>query len=137
MRNIIFGMGLRIYQIIVPFLMRTAMIYFMGIEYLGLNSLFVSILQVLNLAELGVGNAMVFSMYKPIVEDDEMTICSLMRLYRTYYSIIGSIIAVVGIAVTPFIPKLIKGDIPAEFKYLHFIFIESCCNSFELLAVCV
>lgn len=57
---------------------------------------------------------MVFSMYKPIVEDDEMTICSLMRLYRTYYRIIGSIIAVVGIAVTPFIPKLIKGDIPAE-----------------------
>ena len=42
MRNIIFGMGLRIYQIIVPFLMRTAMIYFMGIEYLGLNSLFTS-----------------------------------------------------------------------------------------------
>lgn len=71
-------------------------------------------MQVLNLAELGVGNAMVFSMYKPIVEDDEMTICSLMRLYRTYYRIIGSIIAVVGIAVTPFIPKLIKGDIPAE-----------------------
>lgn len=113
-RNIVFGSFMKAYQMIIPFLMRTAMIYFMGVQYLGLNSLFVSILQVLNLAELGVGNAMVFSMYKPIVEDDEMTICSLMRLYRTYYRIIGSIIAVVGIAVTPFIPKLIKGDIPAE-----------------------
>ena len=47
------------------------MIYVLGVEYLGLNSLFVSILQVLNLAELGVGNAMIFSMYKPIAEDDQ------------------------------------------------------------------
>lgn len=51
---------MRAYQIIVPFLMRTAMIYLMGVQYLGLNSLFTSVLQVLNLAELGVGSAMVY-----------------------------------------------------------------------------
>lgn len=51
--------------------MRTAMIYLMGVQYLGLNSLFTSVLQVLSLAELGVGSAMVYSMYKPIAEDDE------------------------------------------------------------------
>ena len=49
-RNILFGIILKIYQIAVPFLMRTAMIYFMGVQYLGLNSLFTSVLQVLNLA---------------------------------------------------------------------------------------
>ena len=47
-KNIVFGMGLKIYQIIVPFLMRTALIYCLGVEYLGLDSLFVSILQILN-----------------------------------------------------------------------------------------
>lgn len=112
-RNIIFGGILRIYQIVVPFIMRTVMIYCMGVEYLGLNSLFTSILQVLNLAELGVGSAMVYSMYKPITEDDDKTICALMRLYRTYYRAIGLVIAVVGIGLTPFIPKLIKSDLPA------------------------
>lgn len=111
-RNIFFGILLRTYQIVIPFLMRTAMIYLMGVQYLGLNSLFTSILQVLNLAELGVGSAMVYSMYKPIAEDDEVTICVLMKLYRTYYNLIGGIIAVVGIAITPFIPRLIKGDVP-------------------------
>ena len=60
----VFGIALKIYQILMPFFMRTAMIYFMGVQYLGLNSLFTSILQVLNLAELGVGSAMVYSMYK-------------------------------------------------------------------------
>ena len=82
-----FGTLLKIYQMIVPFLMRTVMIYFMGVQYVGLNSLFTSILQVLNLAELGVGSAMVYSMYKPIAEEDTATICALMRLYKIYYRI--------------------------------------------------
>lgn len=111
-RNIIFGVILKLYQIIAPFLMRTAMIYFMGVEYLGLSSLFISILSVLSLAELGVGSAMVYSMYKPIALDEHDTICALMKLYRTYYRFIGLIIAVVGGMLTPYIPKLISGDIP-------------------------
>lgn len=113
-RNIIFGSALKIYQILLPFIMRTIMIYFMGVEYLGLNSLFTSVLQVLNLAELGVGSAMVYSMYKPIAEDDTYRICALMRLYRTYYNVIGGVIAIVGLAITPFIPHLIKGDLPSD-----------------------
>lgn len=111
-RNILFGVVLKVYQIVVPFLMRTAMIYLMGVQYLGLNSLFTSILQVLNLAELGVGSAMIYSMYKPIAEDDNVIICALMKLYRTYYRVIGLVIAVIGCILTPFIPKLISGDIP-------------------------
>ena len=113
-RNIVFGMILKVYQIIMPFLMRTAMIYLMGVQYLGLNSLFTSILQVLNLAELGVGSAMIYSMYKPIAEDDNVTICALMKLYRTYYRAIGFAIAVIGCVLTPFIPKLISGDTPDD-----------------------
>ena len=109
-RNIIFGILYRIYIIAVPFLTRTLMIYFMGVQYLGLNSLFTSILQVLNLTELGVGSAMVYSMYKPIVEDDKDKICQLMRLYRTYYRLIGLVIAVVGCLLIPFIPNLISED---------------------------
>lgn len=111
-RNIVFGVTLKAYQIVVPFFMRTAVIYLMGVQYLGLGSLFSSILQVLNLAELGVGAAMVFSMYKPIAEDDEDTICALMKLYRIYYRVIGLVIAGVGCALTPFIPRLIKSGVP-------------------------
>lgn len=121
-RNIVFGIILKTYQIVVPFLMRTAMIYFMGVQYLGLNSLFASVLQVLNLAELGVSSAMVYSMYKPIAEDDTITICALMNLYRIYYKGIGFIIALVGCVVTPFIPKLISGDVPTDINiYLLYL----------------
>ena len=113
-RNILFGTILKLYQILIPFLMRTAMIYFMGAEYLGLNSLFTSILQVLNLAELGVGSAMVYSMYKPIAEEDKTSICALMRLYKIYYRVIGGVVLILGLILLPFIPRLIKGSVPAD-----------------------
>lgn len=113
-RNIVFGVILKIYQLVIPFIMRTAIIYLLGVQYLGLNSLFTSILQVLNLAELGVGSAMVYSMYKPIAEDDTVTICSLMQLYKVYYRVIGIVVCVAGLVLLPFIPKLINGKVPAD-----------------------
>lgn len=114
-RNIVFGIIQKVYTIIVPFIMRTAMIYLMGAQYLGLNSLFSSILQVLNLAELGVGGAIFYSMYKPIAEDDTERICALMALYKKYYRIIGLVILIVGLAISPFLPQLIKMDtVPSD-----------------------
>src|SRR5574344_1004694 len=121
-RNIIFGTILKIYQILLPFVIRTVIIYVLGIEYVGLNSLFIAVLQVLNLAELGVGSAMVFSMYKLLVEDDDDTISALMQLYKFYYRIIGAVILIVGLVLLPFIPKLISGDIPKDINiYLLYL----------------
>ena len=69
-RNIVFDGALEMINMIFPFVIRSVMLHFLGTEYLGLNGLFKSLLTFLNLAELGVGSAMVFSMYKPIAEDD-------------------------------------------------------------------
>lgn len=109
-RNIIFGIILKLYQTAFPFVIRTAMIYKMGMDYVGLNSLFTSVLQVLNLAELGVGSAMVYSMYKPIVDGDEENICALLNLYKKYYRMIGFIVLGLGILLLPFIPHLISSE---------------------------
>lgn len=111
-RNIVVGLMLKVYQMVVPFMMRTVMLYFMGVEYLGLNSLFSSILHILNLAELGVGSAMVFSMYKPIAEDDTPRICALMALYRRYYRMIGLVIGAAGLVILPFVPGIISSGVP-------------------------
>ena len=113
-RNLIFGTVAKIYNLAIPFVMRTLLIYTLGMAYTGLNSLFTSILSVLNLAELGVGSAMTFSMYKPIAEDDTPTVCALMRLYKIYYRIIGLVILVVGAVITPALPFFVKKDVPAD-----------------------
>jgi O-antigen/teichoic acid export membrane protein len=112
-RNIVFDGTLEIVNVLFPFVIRSVMLHCLGTEYLGLNGLFKSLLTFLNLAELGVGSAMVFSMYKPIAEDDTPAICALLRLYRTLYRIIGLAIAAVGVLLIPVLPNLIKGDLPA------------------------
>lgn len=111
-RNIVFDGGLKMFNLAMPLIMRRIILHYLGVKYLGLSGLFTSILSFLNLAELGVGGAMIFSMYKPIAEDDTPTICALMRLYRTFYRVIGLFIAVVGLAITPFLSRLVHGDVP-------------------------
>ena len=135
-RNVFFGVLQKLYVTVVPFFIRTAMIYFMGVQYLGLNSLFVSVINILNLAELGVDSAMVFSMYKPIAEDDKSTICALMNLYRRYYRIIGLIIAVAGVSILPFIPRLVKDDVPSDINIylLYLLYLGETVLSYWLFA---
>lgn len=124
-RNIIWGIVNRTAAFLIPFVMRTVLIRLLGTEYLGLDSLFSSVLQMLNIAELGFSSAVVFSMYKPIAENDSKKICALLNLYRSAYRIIGICILAVGLLITPFLPKLIKGNIPSDLNLylLYFIFL--------------
>lgn len=135
-RNIVFDGMLKLLNIIIPFFLRSIMLHYLGVEYLGLSGLFRSILSFLNLAELGVGSAMVFSMYKPIAEDDTDSICALLRLYRTFYRVIGLFIAVAGLALTPFLRNLIDGDIPADTNLyiLYFMNLGSTVLTYWLFA---
>ena len=57
---------------------------------------------------------MIFSMYKPIAEDDTDTICALMKLYKIYYRIIGTIILILGLLIIPALPFLIKKNLPGD-----------------------
>jgi O-antigen/teichoic acid export membrane protein len=141
-----FGTLLRLYRIIGPFIIRTVFIYTLGVEYLGLDSLFTSIMQTLSVAELGVGRGLVFSMYKPIAENDKEKLCALLKLYEFYYRIIGIVIMVAGISLTPILPKLINGSIPdninlyviyymnlftAVMSYWFFAYRNSLFNAFQ------
>ena len=113
-RNIIFGFVNRTIGLALPFAVRTIIIYKLGAEYVGVNSLFVSILQVLSVAELGFASAISFALYAPVASDDTDKIIELVGLLRSIYLVVGAIILVVGLGITPFIPFLIKGDVPPD-----------------------
>lgn len=114
MRNLLYGILQKIVNLGMPFVTRTVIIHTLGTEYLGLGSLFSSVLQVLNLAELGVGSAMIFSMYRPIAMGEKEKICALMALYRKYYRMIGLVILAAGLLVAPALPLFIKKDLPPD-----------------------
>lgn len=134
--NTMFGWFNTALMILFPFAIRMIIIRTIGIEYLGLNSLFTSILRILNLSELGVGSAIVYSMYKPIAQDDHDQICALLALYRKIYRIIGAAILTVGLLLIPFLPKLVKGDVPTDYNLyaLYLIYLANTVLSYWLFA---
>lgn len=113
-RNIIWGFINKFVSLVLPFICRTVTIYVMGAEYTGLGGLFASVLQVLSLAELGIGTAIVFSMYEPIAKGNDEKVCALLNLYKKLYHIIGIIIFGIGLMLMPLIKYFIKGSYPND-----------------------
>ena len=136
LRNIVFGFCYRLLSIILPFISRTAILYILGEQYLGLSSLFTSILSFLSLAELGVGGAMVYSMYKPIAENDTITIRALLNLYCKFYRAIGTVIFVIGLCLTPFLRILIHESLPQNINIyiLYLLYLLNAVLSYWLFA---
>lgn len=135
-RNAIWGIVYKVVTLFLPFIVRTIMIKTLGAEYLGLSSLFTSVLNVLSLAELGFGTAMVYAMYKPIAEDDTDTICALLNLYKKIYRGIGTLILVLGLCLMPFIRFFISGNVPTDINiyWLFGIYLINTAVSYFLFA---
>ncbi|MBQ7549029.1 MAG: oligosaccharide flippase family protein [Clostridia bacterium] len=135
-RNIITSVINKLVIMLTNFIMRTVLIRYLGEIYLGLDSLFVSILQILSLTELGISAAMVYSMYKPLAENDTPAVCALLKLYRTVYRWIALIMTVLGLAITPFLPMIVKTELPSDLNLyvLFFINLANTVLSYMLFA---
>lgn len=135
-RNILASAINRVVLMILPFIARTVLVNTLGSEYLGLNGLFTSILNVLNLSELGFGAALVYSMYKPIADKDTDKVCALLFLYKKIYTIIGIVIGGIGLLCMPFLQYLIKGGSPADVNLhiLYLIYLINVVISYEFYA---
>lgn len=124
-RNAIGGIGGQLFTSIFMFVCRTYFIKLLGATYLGINGLFSNILSMLSLAELGIGPAIVFSMYKPIAENDEVHIAKLMNFYKSAYRIVALFVAGIGVCLVPFLEFLIKDAPDVENLKLIFVLILS------------
>lgn len=135
-RSTVFGFASKVINIVLPFVSRTVILYVLGDQYLGLSSLFVSILSFLSLAELGMGSAMVYSMYKPIAQNDNKTICALLNMYRRFYRLIGCVITLIGLAVLPLLNLLVKEELPPDVNiyWLYLIYLLNTVLSYFLFA---
>lgn len=106
-QNVSMVIGTQIVKNVISFIGRSVFIQILGAEYLGVNGLFSSILMVLSFAELGVGSALVYSMYKPLAENDNEKLKALMDLYAITYRIIGTVILILGLIIMPWVPRIV------------------------------
>lgn len=125
LKNMWVGTFFQVISLLIGFVNRTIFIKILSAEYLGINSLFSNILTILSFAELGIGNAIVFNLYKPIANKDEKKINILLGFYKKTYFIIGMFMLVCGTILIPFIPKLINQmpNIEENIYIIYYLFL--------------
>lgn len=111
--------------LLLSFASRTVFIYVLGARYLGINGLFSNILAMLSLAELGIGSAISYYLYKPIALNDKERIKSLMQFYKTCYRVVGFAIIGFGCLIMPFLNKMVNLNqpIPENLYLIYFLFL--------------
>ena len=112
-RNTTVALLSRLTAIAMGYLLRVVFTHTLSESYVGVNGLFVDIIQVLSLSEMGVGTAITFALYRPIAEGDKEKQKALMLLFRKFYRALAVIVAAVGSLLIPFLDVLIKdhGDV--------------------------
>ena len=123
LKNIRYAALFKLAVVLANFVSRRVFTAVLTDVYLGLNGTFANILSMLSLAELGVGTAITYSMYKPLSERDEDQLLGLMQLYRRFYCVIGVVIAVLGAALTPFLPSLSHDHAALNVPHIQLIYL--------------
>lgn len=132
-RNIAFGYIGQLATALMSFVLRKIFILHLSETLLGVNSLYTNILSILNMAELGIGTALNFSLYGPVARGEKEKIKSYMQMYRKAYHTIALVVAVIGLAMTPFLPVFIRnpGDNTLrDLTIYYFIFLFNTVSSY-------
>lgn len=126
--NVLGGIAVKLSGFITTFVTRTVFLNVLGIQYAGVSSVFTSVLTVLSFAELGIGTAITYALYKPIAENDTRQISKLMNAYKKIYLTISAIIMALGLCLLPFIEHVIK-DAPSIKEDLRLIYVMYLANT--------
>lgn len=119
------AVGGQVLNILLKFVSRTVFINTIGAAYLGVNGLFTSVLTILNISELGLSSAIVYSLYKPLAQGDKKTVSATMNLLRRAYFVIGAAVLLMGLVLHPFLPYLMKGTtdlVDVDLVYALYVF---------------
>lgn len=119
--NVITAVFFKIILLVLTLFTRRFLIQYVGNDANGIFSLYTSIIGFLAIADLGIGTAIIFSMYKPIVDGDKYKVSALYVLFIRVYRIIGILILIAGLCILPALPYLAK-DYSADFN-LYYTFL--------------
>lgn len=132
-KNIIVALISNALNIVLGVVVQSIFLKTLGEEYLGLNTVLTSILSMLSIAELGLGSAIIYNMYKPIANKDKEKIKSLMKFYKKCYSIIIIVMLAIGLIVSIFLKQIVGETQTIQNLYLlYFLFLIDVIFSYTI-----
>ena len=121
-RNFAFAVGSQAVTVLLSFITRTCLIYTLGIQAVAINGLFTEVITALSLAELGVGSAIVYNLYKPLAEGNHQKVSQLMNLFKKAYRVIALATLAIGVSLTPWIQFFIR-DLTYDIGYIRIVYL--------------
>lgn len=119
--NAVVAMIFFVLTLLLQFVSRKVFLNYLGTEILGLNTTLNNILQFLNLAELGIGAAVGFTLYKPLADKDITTINEVVTLQGLLYRRIATAILIGSAVISAFFPLIFKKmELPLWYAYASF-----------------
>lgn len=100
----------------------------LGADFVGLTGTLQNLLGFLNLAELGIGTAVSFNLYKPVQEGNREKIIDLVSVFGSLYRYIGFAIMGIAIILSCFIPLIFKNAI-FDYGIIYFAFFSFLSSS--------
>lgn len=130
MKNAVFGILCYFLAFIPQFILRKVFLNALGEEILGLNSLFMNLISYLSIVEMGVGSAIIFSLYRPFAEKDYRKIKGYLDYYSKFYKIAGTIIFILGILILPLLKIFVSNDLTVNIYQVQWFFILFLVNTY-------
>ena len=133
-RNTAMALAGRIFVTVMGYVVRVVFTHTLSQVYVGVNGLFLDIINMLSLTELGIESAVTYALYKPIAEGDIELQKSIMRYYGRMYRVVALVVALLGLAVLPFLPRLIADyDALDNVTFIYLLYLANAVVSYLLV----
>ena len=127
-KNIKVALFFYIINLLLNFISRRFFIEYLGIELLGLNTTVTNLLGFLNIAELGIGSAVSYALYKPLFERNKQTINEIVSVQGWLYRKIA-LIVILGALILMFFFPIFFAKVELPFWYIYGSFIVMLISS--------
>ncbi|MGL5570618.1 lipopolysaccharide biosynthesis protein [Cetobacterium sp.] len=117
--EILLNLLITLFISILTFIINKYFAKYMGIEDLGLMKLFTQMVAYLSIAELGLGTASAYALYKPLAEKNIKQISIVVSTIGDLYKKISIVILIVGLILNPIIPFFIKDKNLSKMLYIY------------------
>ncbi|GGI46076.1 oligosaccharide transporter (flippase) [Paenibacillus marchantiophytorum] len=119
--NVVVNLLTFILGLVPSFILRKVFLDTLGNELLGLTSLYTNIIGLLSIVELGIGSAIIYSLYKPFAEGDYVKVKGYLNYYAKLYKFVGFIILGLGLIMTFFLHFFVKDQVNLIDAQLYFL----------------
>ena len=108
--NILVSCFSYVFLMLNSFLTRAVFSRQLGLSIAGIEGMFLNVVSMLGIVEMGIGTGIVYKLYKPIAEKNYSQIAVLLKFYKKAYSIIASVVLGCGFVAAFIVPFLVTED---------------------------